>query len=125
MTTALAVMTTQEIADRLYQLGKERKWDEALDTLFSQDAESIEPPTFQGPQHLKGLDNIKTKAESFRSQVEEVHGGYVKEPLVAGRYFSLALGMDATLKGVGRMNMEEIALYEVKDGQIVKEQFFF
>jgi hypothetical protein len=125
MTTELAVMTTQEDADRLYQFCKEGKWEEAQDALFSKEAESIEPPHSQGVQHVQGLDNIKAKAKSFSSQVEEVHGGYVKGPLVAGNFVSLAIGMDVTMKGAGRMNMEEIALYEVRDGQIVKEQFFF
>jgi hypothetical protein len=30
-----------------------------------------------------------------------------------------------TVKGQGRMKMDEIAVYEVKDGKIVKEQFFY
>ena len=30
-----------------------------------------------------------------------------------------------TIKGAGRTKMDEIAVYEVKDGKIVKEQFFF
>jgi len=57
--------------------------------------------------------------------VEEVHGGWVSEPIVAGNYISVAMGMDVTMKGQGRMNMDEIAVYEVKDGKIVKEQFFY
>ena len=55
----------------------------------------------------------------------EVHSGYSTEPVVAGRFFSVAMGMDITFKGMGRMKMDEIAVYEVKDGQIVKEHFFF
>jgi hypothetical protein len=35
------------------------------------------------------------------------------------------MGMDVTLKGAGRVNMDEIAVYEVKDGKITKEQFFY
>ena len=57
--------------------------------------------------------------------VEEMHSGYCSEPVVGGSYFSVAMGMDVTMKGVGRINMDEIAVYEVKDGKIVKEQFFF
>ena len=30
-----------------------------------------------------------------------------------------------TYKGMGRQKMDEIAVYEVKDGKIVKEQFFY
>jgi hypothetical protein len=28
-------------------------------------------------------------------------------------------------KGAGRVKMDEVAVYEVRDGKIVKEQFFF
>jgi len=119
------VMTTQEVADRLSQLFKEYKWSEAQEELFSEDAQSIEPPGSQGLETVKGLDAIKKKGEDFNNSVEEMHGGYVSEPLVAGRYIAVAMGMDVTMKGAGRMKMDEIALYEVKDGKIVKEQFFY
>ncbi len=52
-------------------------------------------------------------------------GGYCSEPVVGGNHFSVAMGMDVTMKGGERMQMDEIAVYEVKDGKIVKEQFFF
>jgi len=35
------------------------------------------------------------------------------------------MGMDVTMKGAPRMNMDEICLYEVKDGKIIREEFFF
>ena len=119
------VMTTQEVADRLSQLFKEYKWTEVHEELFSDDAQSIEPPGSQGLETVKGIDAIKKKGEDFNNSVEEMHGGYVSEPLVAGRYIAVAMGMDVTMKGAGRMKMDEIALYEVKDGKIVKEQFFY
>jgi hypothetical protein len=125
MPTLEAVMTTKEIANRLSQLFKENKWMEAQDELFSQDAQSIEPAHSKGMQSVQGLDNIKKKGEMFNSMVEEMHGGWVGEPIVAGNYIAVAMGMDCTLKGMGRMNMEEICLYEVKDGKIIKEEFFF
>ena len=57
--------------------------------------------------------------------VEEMHGGFSNQPQIAGNYFAVAMGMDVTMKGQGRMKMDEIAVYEVKDGKIVKEQFFY
>jgi ketosteroid isomerase-like protein len=57
--------------------------------------------------------------------VEQVHGGYSSAPVVGGNHFSVAMGMDVTMKGAGRVKMDEIAVYEVKDGKIVKEQFFY
>jgi hypothetical protein len=61
----------------------------------------------------------------FQQMVEEMHGGYSSKPLVAGKYFTVATGMDVTMKGAGRSKMDEVALYEVKDGKIVKEQFCY
>ena len=123
--TAEAVMTTQEIANRLSELFKESKWMEAQDELFSDNAESIEPPHAQGLQTVKGLDAIKEKGKQFNSMVEEMHGGYSSAPVVGGNFFSVAMGMDCTMKGMGRSKMDEIAVYEVKDGKIVREQFFY
>ena len=118
-------MTTQEIADRFYQLAEEGKWNEIQDELFSDDVESIEPPHAQGLQSAKGREALKKKAESFNETVEEMHGGFCSKPVVGGNHFSVAMGMDATMRGMGRMKMDEIAVYEVKDGKIVKEQFFY
>jgi hypothetical protein len=125
MSTLEAVMTTQEIADRMYELFKENKWAQVQEELFSDDAESIEPPHSRGMQSAKGREALKKKGDDFNNMVEEVHGGYTGQPIVAGNYIALAMGFDATMKGMGRQKMDEIALYEVKDGKIVKEQFFY
>ncbi|HKB43381.1 MAG TPA: nuclear transport factor 2 family protein, partial [Chitinophagaceae bacterium] len=85
----------------------------------------IEPPGSPGMQSVKGKDAIKKKGDDFNNMIEEVHGGYTGEPIVAGNYIALAMGFDATMKGMGRQKMDEIAVYEVKDGKIVKEQFFY
>ena len=123
--TKEAVRTTQEIADRLVQLCREGKYEEAQNELFSDDAESVEPPGVPGLQTVKGIDAIRKKGEDFQNMVEAIHSGSVSDPQVAGRYISVALVLDATYKGMGRQKMEEIALYETKDGKIVKEEFFF
>ena len=125
MPTAEAVMTTQEVANRLSELFKENRWAEAQEELFSDDAESVEPAHSPGLKSVKGKEAIKKKGEEFNNMVEEVHGGYAGDPIVAGNYIALAMGIDATYKGMGRQKMDEIALYQVKDGKIVKEEFFY
>jgi ketosteroid isomerase-like protein len=125
MATQEAVMTTQDVANRLNELFKENKWMEAQQELFSEDAESIEPEHSPGLKTVKGKDEIRKKGEEFNNMVEEMHGGYSSEPIVAGNHIAVAMGIDATYKGMGRQKMDEIALYEVKDGKIVKEQFFY
>jgi len=125
MSTLEAVRTTQEVANRMNELFKESKWAEVQEELFADDAESIEPEHSPGLKSVKGKDAIKKKGEDFNNMVEEMHGGWVSEPLVGGNHISFAMGIDATYKGMGRQKMEEIAVYEVKDGKIVKEQFFY
>ena len=120
-------MTTQEVANRFQELANDGKFDVIQDELFSANAESVEPASglAMGMTNAKGLAAIKEKGKKFNEQVEEMHGGYSSVPVVGGEYFSVAMGMDVTMKGAGRVNMDEIAVYEVKDGKITKEQFFY
>jgi hypothetical protein len=125
MSTQTAVMTTQDIANRLHDLCQENKYQDAQKELYHEDAISIEPVHSPGMQSVTGLVNIIKKGEQFQEMIEEVHGGSLSAPIVAGNFFSLSSTLDATLKGMGRQHMEEIAVYEVKDGKVVKEQFFY
>lgn len=125
MTTQEAVATTQDVANRFNELAQTGQWEQIQTELFSKDAESVEPQNSPGLKSAKGLDAIKQKGQQFGESVEEMHGGYSSAPVVAGNYFSVAMGMDATMKGQGRVKMDEIAVYEVKNGKIVKEQFFY
>ena len=118
-------MTTAEVAAKFNLLSKEGKWDKIQDELFAENAVSIEPPNSPGMQSVEGLPAIKQKGKMFNEMVEEMHGGYSTDPVVAGNHFSVAMGMDVTMKGMGRSKMDEIVLYEVKDGKIMKEQFFY
>lgn len=125
MPTAEAVMTTQEVANRLSELFKDFNWNQAHEELFSQDAQSIEPPGSPGLPTVKGLDKIREKGEKFNAMVEEFHGGFIGEPIVAGKFIAMTMGLDVTMKGQGRVQMDEIAMYKVEDGKVVSEQFFY
>lgn len=127
MTTDQAVMTTQDVANRFNELAQSGHWDIILGELYADNAVCIEPPhgAAMGMMNVEGLNAIKKKGESFNQMIEEMHGGYSTAPVVGGNFFSLGMGMDVTMKGAGRMKMDEIAVYEVKDGRIVKEQFFY
>lgn len=124
--TTQEVLTTEQVAKRFYQLASAGNWHQIQDELFSQDARSIEPPGAEGfPEVVTGLDNIRQKGRMWAELVEEVHDGYCREPQTAGNYFTCAMGTDVTMKGKGRVPMDEIALYEVREGKIVLEQFFY
>lgn len=125
MLTKDAVMTTQDVANRFHELAQTGQWELIQTELYARNAVSIEPENSPGFKTVEGMDAIKEKGKQFGEMIEEMHGGYSNEPQVAGNYFSLAMGFDATMKGQPRRNMDEIAVYEVKDGKIVKEQFFY
>ncbi len=55
---------------------------------------------------------------------ERPDGIETSEPLVAGNSIAFTLAMDITMKGQGRMKAPELCVYEVKDGKIIREQFF-
>ena len=118
-------MTVKEIADRLTDLCRQGKYDTAQKELYSKDAVSIEPEGSPGLQTVKGLDAIVEKGHQFQSMVEAVHSSTVSDAVIAGNTFAVAASLDITLKGMGRIPMDEVAVYEVKDGKVVKEQFFY
>lgn len=125
MTTQEKVMTTQEVANRFYAMAQEGKWQEIQEELFSADARSIEPDDAEGLSSVQGIEKIKQKAREWDKMVQETHGGYCNEPQVAGKFFTCTMGADVTMAGQGRIMMDEVALYEVKEGKIVREQFFY
>ncbi len=120
-------MTTQEIADRLVELSRQGKSEQAYKELFADDAVAIEPmgPDGPGPVKTQGLDNLLAKSKEFEKSVIELHSSSASDPIVAGNHFACTMVLDATMKEMGRMKMEEICLYEVKDGKIASEQFFY
>ncbi len=127
METMDATMTVQEIANRLVELCREGNYHGAQQELFSEDAQNKEPDNSPapGPKLTVGRDAIIAKGKQFMESVEEVHGGSVSDPVIAGNHFAVSLNMDATYKGMGRQQMNEVCVYEVKDGKIVKEEFFY
>lgn len=117
-------METQQVADRFYELSEQNAFEQILAELYSKDAKSVEPAN--APlANADGLDAIIEKGKQFNEMVEEMHGGYCSKPLVAGNFFTCTMGMDVTFKGQNRMKMDEVAVYEVKDGKIILEQFFY
>ncbi|HEX7756279.1 MAG TPA: nuclear transport factor 2 family protein [Niabella sp.] len=117
-------MTTQQIADRFYELDSKHDFQTIYSELYAADAKSIEPAhSLWGT--VQGMDAIHEKGKKFNETIEEMHGGYTNPPIVAGNFFACTMGFDATIKGQGRVQVNEIALYEVKDGKIISEQFFY
>ncbi len=117
-------MTTKEIAERLVALCRQGQFETAQKELFATDAIGIEPyatPAFA--RETKGLNALIEKGHKFTALIEQVHSITVSDPLVAGSSFACAMQLDVTIKGHGRMNLNELCIYEIKDGKIISEQF--
>jgi hypothetical protein len=119
-------MAIQEIATRLVELCRIGDYETAQKELYADNATSTEfSPQTQKLETAEGLEAIIAKGQHFRGLIEEVHSSTVGEPIFAGNYFSVAAFLEVTLKGLGKIQMDEIAVYKVVDGKVVSEQFFY
>jgi hypothetical protein len=118
-------MSTQQIATRLAELCNKGQFEAAQKELFADNAVSIEQhATPEFPRETKGLKAIIEKGHKWAAGIEKVHSCSVSQPLVAGSAFALTMSMDITPKGQNRMKLQEVCVYETKDGKIQSEQFF-
>lgn len=117
-------MTTTEIAERLVALCRQGNVEGAQRELYAENAINIEPyGTALFPRETKGLPAIIEKGRKFGALIEQVHSMSISNPLVAGASFACAMHLDLTIKGQGRLSVDELGIYEVKDGRIISEQF--
>jgi hypothetical protein len=115
-------MTTEEIAKRLVELNRSNEMEAVYSELYSNDAVSIEN-WGEEPEVYTGLAAIGEKGEKWMADVVEMHSVTCSEPLIADSSFAVTFTMDITYKSRGREKMTELAVYTVKDGKIVKEEF--
>ena len=79
----------------------------------------------QMPAEISGIAAVRAKNEWWVSN-NEVHSSEVNSPFLGEGQFAVQHIYDFTPKGSGqRKRMTEMALYAVKDGKIVREQFFY
>ncbi|MBS9461381.1 nuclear transport factor 2 family protein [Flagellimonas sp. 389] len=116
-------MTTQEVADKLVGFCREGKYDEAYG-LYAKDALSVEMPGMPN-EITTGRENIINQYREWAAGIEEMHGGTVGDPVVAGNHFVVPMSMDATFKETGRMQMDELCMYQVENGEIKKASYHY
>ena len=117
-------MTTTAIAHRLIELCRAGKNADAYAELFADNALSLEPEGMPGGR-VEGREALIAKTAQFEEMVEERYGGEVSDPLVTDSHFVIRMSMDIKMKERDRSEVEELCLYEVKNGKIVKEQFIY
>ncbi len=123
--TTTKTMTTAEVAARFNELAQQEKWFEIQDEFFSDDVKSIDPPHSPYMGYAEGKANVRRKGEDFVKTITDFHGATTSAPVVAANHFVVHRQMEITTSDFGRIQMDELMLYEVKNGQIVLEQFFY
>jgi ketosteroid isomerase-like protein len=119
-------MTLQEIANELVAGCREDRTRENLDRLYAPDAVSVEAADMGGGRETVGLAGIHAKHDWWEGAFI-THGLTVEGPFLHGDdRFAVVFGMDSEEKATGQRSQgREVAVYHVKDGKIVKEEFFY
>ena len=119
-------MSIKEISNRYVALCKEGQYHVCLDELFSKDAVSVEAWVPPGNDPVAtGIAAIRAKGEWWVNN-HEVHSGEVFGPYPNGDRFMVRFVFEITNKPMNqRMKMDEIGLFTVENGKIVREEFFY
>lgn len=124
-TTNKKVATTQQVADRFHELAQQEKWFEIQDEFFSDNVKSIDPTGSPYFGYAEGKAAVRKKGEDFVARIEAVHHTSTTAPLVTGNHFAVGREKDITVQPHGRIQISQIMLYEVSEGKIISEQFFY
>lgn len=119
-------MSTVHVANDLVALLKAGQFQACGEKYWAEDVVSIEPggPPGMDPA-ARGKAAVEAKsqwwADTHETQDVEIEGPYVN-----GDQFTCRFRMKVKVKATGEvMEMDEHALYTVRDGKIVEEKFFY
>jgi hypothetical protein len=111
------------------ELSREKKNMQAVEELYSPDIVSIETPRHARHAGAHAGHRQNSREESLVVRQSRYSWRHGKRPVAARRRFIVTWRWDITAKtgpfAAKRMQHEEAALYTVKGGKIVQEEFFY
>ena len=115
-------MSSQDVARDLVAMCKAGQFRDAGLKYWADNVVSVEA---QGDNpEIKGKGAVLGKTDWWEN-AHDVHGVVVEGPYLHGDQFIVRFKLDMTIKASGqRMQMDETALYTVRNGKIVEERFF-
>lgn len=119
-------MTNKEIANRLHQLVKAGDYFTAYDELFDTNAVAIEPQLAEmGLAQVQGIDKVKEKVGTLGEGIEELISRQMSAPITTDTHIAFTNVVKAKMKNGQNFHLNEICLYEVKEGKIISESFIY
>ena len=119
-------MTTKEIAERLVELCRAGEYDTCYKELFSDDIVTVWPKWSPEEAPTVGMAALQEKGKKWHEMMAEFLGGWTSDPVVTDGFFSVAMWFTCVYKWQTEKSEEsEIVVYEVKDGKIIKETYFY
>jgi len=128
--SATTVETTDitQIANFLAEQCRNKNFRAVMERFYADNIVSVEPITMPGQTSpiTEGLSAVLAMSQHWEAD-NEVHSCTVSQPIITGSHFAVTMQLDVTCKSMGnaRFTMEEIAVYEVQNGKIVRQQFFY
>ncbi|MBL8985779.1 MAG: nuclear transport factor 2 family protein [Gemmatimonadales bacterium] len=116
-------MTVTEVATGLSALVARGEYHAAMNAYYHPDIVSIEAAG--EPREVVGIEACRQKAQWWVDSFE-VHSATVEGPFVGEGRFVVRYLYDVTNRSLGTRSLfDELALYWVEGGKVVKEQFFY
>ena len=122
-------MDTKQVGEKLVSLCSKGKNMEAIEALYDKGIVSVEAMSSpEMPAEMRGIDKIKGKNQWWYEN-NEVHSAKVEGPFPHNDRFAVKFHFDVTPKAGPqkgkRFQMDEVGIYTVKNGKIVREEFFY
>lgn len=119
-------MNAFEVGQKLVELCKQGQNQAAMETLYAPDIVSVEAAEMPGlPREVRGIQGVAAKGKWWADN-HIVHAQEVEGPWPNGDRVIVRFKYDVTNKPSNRrIQMDEMALFTVENGKIVREEYFY
>lgn len=117
-------MSITKIAHHLVQLYQQGNNALAQVLYFDDEIVSIEKYQLK-TKRTKGIIKVQRKSAHFFEMTQKIHTAHIEGPLIVSNNFCIKIDLDITLRSIGRIQLQQLIVYTVKNHKIIQEEFFY